>query len=253
MQIHCLIVLKKSGIPIYQKNYSDSLKDMDFNLFSSFLTAILQFSTQLVKKTLNILEIGEYRFFIRKCTKNFTFVLITDVTASVVLIQNRIDTMCKKFFNVVDANECAESNECIENEELDRILNEIVDLSDDSKQIEIEGIEKLFIDEIKNGEIDAAGLISMDGHVYFSTLPTEDLHTALKELEIRTQAQMHEHNDLPKLIFQSGDELFCSQIIESTRIGKPIYLILMFDSKKTTLGMADYALEDLVKKISELL
>lgn len=250
MQIHSVVVLKKSGLPVYYKNFSDQLEKVDFTLFSSFLSAILQFSQSVVKRDLNILEIGTLRFFIRKCQHEFKFVVITDRKASALLIEDRIKMMCRSFFNVVDVEQCVDMDQCVEDNSVDETFQKIVQMKAGQDESFIIPVKKLFEKEITQGEISSGALLTTQGSILYSSLPNDVLHTALKELEIRMKAQIYDDENMPKLIYQLGKKMIFAQMIKGDQTGSLFFVILYFDGG-TTLGMADFALEDIIKGLCE--
>lgn len=53
---------------------------------------------------------------------------------------------------------------------------------------------------------------------------------------------------MPKLIWQLQDKMIFIQTILSRKLGIPLYVILLFDAR-TSLGMADFSLEEFVKSV----
>jgi hypothetical protein len=139
----------------------------------------------------------------------------------------------------------------VENSDLNQEIKKIVNLQDDFSESLIKPIKNLFDQEIFAGEIAAAAILSLKGKIYYSSLPIIDLHTALKELEIRVQAQSQELLINPKLIWQTKKKLIFTKAIKMPHFHKLVYIILLFDSK-VNLGMADYCLEDICNKLNEI-
>lgn len=259
MRFHGLYVLKKGGVPIYYKTFSDDLKS-DFTLLSSFFTAILDFSKAVVKKDLQVLEIGDMRFFFdRDEEMGLTFVLVTGVSASLMLMKDRLVLIKSNFFSFFDPSACTETDAILECEDLDNRLDAVCSLKDDYASTCIEPVRAIFEEEIARGEVFAAAMYSMSGSIYFSTLPAEYMHTAMKELEIRAKSETQidgtspqGKNTMPKVIWQSGNELLFSQAVYMRIFSAPVYVTLLFNASETNLGMADFALEEIVKKLGEL-
>ncbi|MHA1732295.1 MAG: hypothetical protein ACTSU5_10140 [Promethearchaeota archaeon] len=241
---------------MYTRNFSHVLEDTDQNLLSSFMTAILDFCRNVVEKHLNILEIGDLRFFFRDLDGRFTVVLITDATASVILVNERFklirNALLESFGNDGASNVTEASGAVLDLPELDAKVDEIVRLTDGDSVEAIQEVREVFENEIVSGEISAGALISMDGEIYYTSLPDDDLHFALRELEIRAQAQTRDLETMPKSIWQAGERMIFSQVILSSKFAKPLYVILLFE-RGATLGIADYALEVVVKKLLPLL
>ncbi len=253
MLFHSLYILKLGGVPIYHRNFSHVLESTDKNLLSSFLTAILDFSQGVVKKRLNIMEIGDLRFFFYNIENKFIAVFITNITASLLLVKERFKLVKEALFEHIQMDELINfSGQVLEIDGLDKAIDKIVSMAEDDVPEGMEDVKDVFEREIMAGEISAGSLISIEGDIFYSSLPMEDLHFALKELEIRAQAQTEELKILPKSIWQSGNKMIFSQVVQSQKIQKMMYVILLFETG-TSLGMADYALEDVVKKLHEIL
>ena len=258
MKICSLFIVRPFGIPIYWRNFTEDLKNMDFSLASSFLTAMLDFSKEVIKKELNVLEMGDLRFFFQnykeKGFPELIVILITDITTSVLLIRERMNLICQGFFSNIDPDECQNQNGAIiENKNLDTLMDSLINLGDDYSTVKIDILKQIFENEISNGDISAGAIISLKGQIYYSSLPSEDLHTALKEIEIRSQSQTNTDADLmPKTIFQSGNKMIFSQVVVLKALQKdPVNIVLLF-AAGITLGMADFGLEDIIKKLSSL-
>ena len=139
----------------------------------------------------------------------------------------------------------------IENSKLNQEIRKIINLQDDYSESLIKPIIHLFEQEIFAGEIAAAAILSLKGRIYYSSLPIIDLHTALRELEIRVQAQSQELLINPKLIWQTKKKLIFTQAVKMPHFHDSVYIILLFDSK-VNLGMADYCLEDICSKLKKI-
>lgn len=249
MKTHSIIVFKSSRIPIYYKHITSELQSIDYNLFSSFLTAILQFSSQIVKQDLNIIEIGKYKFFIKKVDFDFTFVLISDFNVSSLLIQNQLKKFSDRFFQIISKEECRNLNYCIENSIIDAELIHFSTTLSNDNMVSIQAINQIIQNYADKEDLVGAALVSSQGQVFFSSLRDEDLQLCLKDLELRSMTQTIVIDDNQKIIYQFGTKLFISQIFYSKRILNVVSLSLLFDSAKTPLGMADMILEDIMKSL----
>ncbi len=181
-------------------------------------------------------------------------ILITDITTSVLLIRERMNLICKGFFSNVDPDECENQNGAIiENKNLDTLMDSLINLSDDYSPVKVDILKQIFEDEISNGDISAGAIISLQGQIYYSSLPNDDLHTALKEIEIRSQTETHTDEDkMPKTIFQSGDKMIFTQLVVLEALQKdPVNIVLSFGTE-ITLGMADFGLENIIEKLSSI-
>ncbi|MHA1684479.1 MAG: hypothetical protein ACTSUE_26310 [Promethearchaeota archaeon] len=255
MKIHSLFVLRRGGVPIYSRHFTEKLETSDTTLLSSFFTAILDFSKAVVKEDLHVLDIGDLRFFFqRDMDCDLIFILITTNTVSLLLIKERLKLLLKTFFTIIDKEKCSDMEFIIEDDNLGKKFDSIASLSDDYTEFEIGPIRELFELEQREGEIVAAALLSIKGEIYFSNMPNEYLHQTLKEMEIRTQASstsLGKNN--PKLIYQAGDVMIFSQVTYSKKFQNQVIINLLFDTNITSIGMADFELENVVKKVMEYL
>ncbi len=253
MIIHSLYIIRRSGVPVYQRDYSSALKNVDPNLLSSFFTAIISFSQAVILKDIDVLDVGDLRFFFEN-SKDLTYILVTDTSYSVLLVRERLKLIGKAFFLYCGA-QFKTSDQCIENKDLDKDIDAIINLKDDYSSNVIQPIQKLFELQINKGEILAGAILSMTGTIFYSTLPAEYLHTSLKELEIRIKADAasrFKKRDMPKMILQLGNRLIFSQSIMSEKLQLPVLVVLLFDAT-TNLGMADFTLESLLKELDKML
>ncbi|MBD3188690.1 hypothetical protein GF325_17820 [Candidatus Bathyarchaeota archaeon] len=250
MRIHALYVLKKGGIPVYNQHFTQELEKTDTTLVSSFFTAILDFSRLVIEEELNVLEIGNLRFFFKQDNEcGLTFILITSNMASILLVKERLKLLLKAFFSFIDKNQCSNVEFIIENPELDKKVASVASFSDDYTEIEISALRDIMEKERDEGEIVAGALLSMQGEILFSNMPNEFLHQTLREVEIRAQATSQARKVRnPKLIYQAGTVMIVSQVVYSNRYKGPVIINLLFDANITSIGMADFELENVVKK-----
>lgn len=247
MENYCLYIVQQSGVPIYYHNFSEKFNDTEYPLITSFFGAIMQFSQQVIHEKLSIMEMGQYRIFFRH-QQDLIFIIISENTSSMLLIHERLDRIILTLYNNQDVEKYLDSAKMIEDPELDQKFETIMNLDDDFSDNSIDSIKTLFECEIFSGEIEAGALLSMRGKIYYSSLPIDDLHTTLKEIEIRTQIDTREVLTNPKFIWQTQEKLIFSQAIQIPKIAGPVYVVLLFDAR-TNLGMADWALEDICQKL----
>lgn len=257
MKIHNLFVLKKTGVPVYQRRFTDKLENVDFNLLSSFFSAILDFSSAVVRKDVDVLDMGELRFFFKR-HEDLIYILIADVTASSLLARDRLKLVRKAFTSRFSKEELACSDCVVEDVAIDHEVDTIVTLRDTAVELDdlfkqqAHKLEGVFEAEIHEGEIRAGALLSLQGDIFYSSLPADVLHTALKELEVRIKTETStEGVELPKFIWQTESRMIFSQCIYSERFRTPFFVVLLFDAT-TSLGMADFALETIVAKLVQL-
>ena len=254
MKIHALIVLKKGGVLIYYQEFtSDSIK-LDPVLMSSFLTAMIDFSSLVVKEDLNVIDFGRLRLFFKKSeNENVTFILMTDTSASVLLIQDRLKLVIRQFLEMTNDELCQEITCMIENDELKERINSIINLGDSYSESNLAPVIDVFTELMSKSDISGGALFSIKGEIFYSNLSEEFLHLAIREVEIRSQVDIAGLNaPLPKFIWQSGDYFIFSQFIRAPS-GDFLVATLLFDANRTNLGIADFELESIVKRINDLI
>nr|MDO8110726.1 hypothetical protein [Candidatus Sigynarchaeota archaeon] len=254
MKIHALFVLKKGGVLIYYQEFTAGLLKIDPMLMSSFLTAMIDFSKSMVKEELNVIDFGKLRLFFSNSVKeDVMFILLTDISASVLLIQDRLNLVKKQFFDTVGTEVNQEISYKIVNNALSTRLNQIINLHDAYSESSLAPIIKIFTEQMTKSEFSGGALFSMKGEILYSNLPIDFLHLAIREVEIRSQVDIARvKSKLPKFMWQSGDALVCSQVIRSRR-GEFFVVNLLFDGSRTNPGIADFELESIVKKINDVI
>ncbi len=251
MKIHCFFMLNVDGLPIYDRIYSNVLKNDKITLATSFLAAIMHFSSEMTQKKIRILKMGDLRFYFKHHT-NKIFVMITSTDSISMVVYERIDKLIQIYENFLDDfDRIEQTGEILENLKINQMVDDIVDFTGNFDKIQITKIKKIFEEEISNGELLASALISIRGDVFYTSLPIEDLTTAMREIEIRTISDRRNIISNPKFTWQGGDKLIYSQIITINQFKSPVYIVLSFDSR-TTLGMADFTLEDVINKICSI-
>jgi hypothetical protein len=253
MIIHSLYIIRQSGVPVYQRDYSIAMKNVDPNLLSSFFTAIISFSRAVILKEIDVLDVGDLRFFFEN-SKELTFILVTDTSYSVLLVRERLKLIGKAFFERFGST-FKNSDQVVEDKNFDQAIDAIIHLKDDYSPNIMQPVQQFFADEILKGNFIAGALLSMTGTIYYSSLPAEYLHTSLKEIEIRIKTDAttrFKKRDMPKLILQLGNRLIFSQSIFSEKLKAPVLVVLLFDAT-TNLGMADFTLETLLKELEKML
>ncbi|WP_457557267.1 hypothetical protein [Candidatus Harpocratesius sp.] len=250
MKNYCLYIVQISGVPIYYQNFSEEFRDSEYPLVTSFFGAIMQFSQQVIKEQLNIIEIGKYRVFFRY-QQDLIFIIITQNTSSILLINERLDRIVLTLYNCINVEKVIESKQMVENPKLSEKFYKIMHLQDDYSDLKTEVIKNLIEEEISSGDIEAGALLSLKGEIYYSSLPLEELHIALREIEIRTKVGTDNNIKGEKFIRQNEKNAIFSRIIYIPAFSSPVYIVLLFDNR-VNLGMADFLLEEICQKLEKI-
>ncbi|TKJ23848.1 MAG: hypothetical protein CEE43_01415 [Promethearchaeota archaeon Loki_b32] len=100
---------------------------------------------------------------------------------------------------------------------------------------------------VDDKEILGSGMFTVDGHVLYSSLPSNTLFSIIKEFEVRSEKKL---SSLKKMYLElENDQKICSNYIE---IQEMRFALVLFFSQTVKLGMGNLYLNDLVKKIRKL-
>lgn len=100
---------------------------------------------------------------------------------------------------------------------------------------------------VDDKEILGSGMFTVDGHVLYSSLPSNTLFSIIKEFEVRSEKKL---SSLKKMYLElQNDQKICSNYIE---IQEKRFALVLFFSQSVKLGMGNLYLNDLVKKIRKL-
>ncbi|MFX1480544.1 MAG: hypothetical protein ACFFCI_20840 [Promethearchaeota archaeon] len=97
---------------------------------------------------------------------------------------------------------------------------------------------------VDDKEVLGSGMFTINGHVLYSSLPSNTLFSMIKEFEVRTEKKL---SNLKKMFLQlENDQKLCSNYVE---IQGMRFALVLFFSRFVKLGMANLYLIDLIKKI----
>ncbi|MFX1391210.1 MAG: hypothetical protein ACFE9Z_14180 [Promethearchaeota archaeon] len=109
---------------------------------------------------------------------------------------------------------------------------------------EIIALLRSFVDD---KEILGSGMFTVDGHILYSSLPSNTLFSIIKEFEVRTERRL---SNLKKMYLElENNQKICANYIE---INDMRFALVLFFSRLVKLGMGNLYLNDLVKKIRKL-
>ena len=250
MTIHSLFVLNKAGVCLYTQNFSKDF-DLNVNLLTPFFSAIITFSETLVNRELEELEMSGLRFIFR-IKKGFVFVLLTDISDSVLFITSRLLKSVDVFSRYYDQwEDVFKDSKQIENDNLDKEIDSLIRGEEDltkNSNFYLKTVD-FFNNLVFQNEILGGALISTEGSLIYTSLPSDLLIGSIKELEIRFMTgAMH----LPELYYSlENDQKIFSTIIEhKEEIG--YYMVLYFD-KTVPLGLAQMNMTKVSKQMKKLL
>jgi len=247
LNFHQLLIFNKSGICIYKLNISDSFPIQEEQLISSYFTALMSFTKELVGNRIKALEMGGNLKLVVFDRKNLYYVLLCDSIENISLIKELISCIHKEFLHYVSKNEIRTDLEYISDSILDLTLKDVFDrvlgkIFDTDKE---ESILNYLKDLRLNDDINGVIFLTDLGHVIYSSLKNPKLRKFLKEVEFRVKIC---NNSIIKLFYTSKD----NELIYSEYIKDKYLIILIFDSK-IKFGIAEYYLQKVLRKISLLL
>jgi hypothetical protein len=256
MKIYSLFILQEGGVCLYNRSFSDEFKDLQTDLITPFISAILSFSESVIDKKLEVLELSDLRFVLRK-EKDFIFVILSDSSENLLFINSRLEKVIKLFFeyyNQLAKNGVYEKGcEIIEDVEFNSQIDTLIYGQDEVNQMKKhESYKKIinyFTDLDSEKEIIGCALLTSKGAIIYSSLTDDVFLRSMRELEIRYMSGIF---DLPELFYTLGNgQKVCERVLPYQNFIN-LLLILQFN-KETTLGMMDFTAESIIEKIKKLL
>jgi len=252
MKIHSLFILKKTGVCIYSRNFTDDFENLEVNLITPFFSAIFSFSENVIsRKTPEILEMRELRF-VFKTHQDIIFSLLSDSTASLLFVSTRLERIADVFLEEYPDTTKIKDYQEIENLKLDKIVDSIIRGEDEiyMSQTFYKKVIDVFEELLYENELLGAALLTTKGNTIYTSLPHEILVNSLKELEIR---YMIGALDLPEMYYglKNGQKVF-SKVIDIPWKLDPLLVVVLYDAT-VPLGMCDMNLQKLANKITNII
>jgi len=247
MNIHSLFVLKKNGVCVYSRNFTEEFENIDVNLITPFFSAIFSFSENLISRNLEELEMSDLRFTF-KVDEEYIFTILADASVSLLFVSSCLNTIAEIFYEEIKHIAYEDLFRELENPELDHKIDDVITAKEELGQEVYQKIIDMFENLIFENEILGAALLSTKGSIVYSSLPHSILLSSLKELEIRF---MTGALNLPELFYslETGQKVFSKLIMDQDKnIG--FLMVLLFD-KNVSLGMADVLLHKIGNRITK--
>jgi len=247
LNFHQLLIFNKSGICIYKLNISDSFPIQEEQLISSYFTALMSFTKELVGNKIKALEMGGNVKFVVFERGNLYYILLCDSVENKSLIKELISCIHQEFIRYVAKNQIKTDLEYISDSILDYTLKDVFDgfLGKDFDLDKEESIFNYLKDLKLNDDINGVIYLTDLGQVIYSSLKGTKLRKFLKEVEFRVKIC---NNSILKLFYTSKD----NELIFSEYMQDKYFIILIFDSK-IKFGIAEFYLNKIVRNISLLL
>ncbi len=250
MKTHTLLILKKSGICIYSRNFTKKFKNLNVNLVSSFISAISTFSEEVTQRKLEILEMMDIRF-VFKIQDDFIYVLLADLNISPQFLVYSLNRISKAFLRFYKKYNNSIDYRAIKNKRLDigfdLLIRGLIDYRHNF-YIKTTSLMKKLVNE---NEILGAAVISIKGNVIYSSLPGKILVNILNEIEIRSKGK---ELDISGIIYtlKSGQKILSREVSHKSILRKSYIIILLYESS-TSLGIAEISSNKIVESIKSFL
>ena len=252
MKIHSLFILKKTGVCIYNRNFTNDFENIEVNLITPFFSAIFSFSENVIsKKTPEILEMSELRF-VFTVRDDFIFSILSDSSASIIFVSSRLSRIADEFFELFPDTTKVKDYQQIEEPRFDELVDSIITGEEEIYMSKV--FYKKVIDVFKalmyENEIIGAALLSTKGNVIYTSLPNEILVNSLKELEIRFMVGAV---TLPEIYsrLENGQKMV-SKIIDIPWKLDPLLIVVLYD-RTVPLGMAEVNLNRIAEKVINII
>lgn len=239
--IHNLFVFNKSGICFYGRNFTDHIK-VEKNLISPFITALMTFAKEMLKKKFKILEMEDIKIVIFE-KNSIYYGVLCDSFENLTVLEEIVKRIHQRIMSYLIKKNVNINAEVIYDHELNRLIEEVINsaLSDElGSQKEIEIINHL--QEITStDDIEGVILLTDRGKVIYSSFNRLELKKFLKELDFRVKIY---NNSILKLFYTFKDKKF----IFSEYVLDTYFIILVFNSN-VKFGLAEHYLTKSVDKI----
>ncbi|MBD3211328.1 MAG: hypothetical protein GF311_01880 [Candidatus Lokiarchaeota archaeon] len=245
IKIHYFFIFNNAGMCLYARNYTNQYEMKD-NLITAFCSALISFSLEMVGKQVKIIEMDQLKIIIIQ-RDDFFYGFLCDVHVNLLLLEdyvNKIDIRVRKFIKEKKINTNIQN---VHHNTINKFIDNLVynkDSFKENKSIEY-SIIRYLNDFIHNNELEGLVLLNNRGKIVYSSLNSINLQNLLRELDFRIQIC---NNSILKLFYSSKNELIYSEYINDQ-----YFIVLIFDIKKTTLGMAEYHLKKVIKNINSIL
>ncbi|MFX0027578.1 MAG: hypothetical protein ACFE8B_00085 [Candidatus Hermodarchaeota archaeon] len=252
MKIHSLFILKKTGVCIYNRNFTNDFENIEVNLITPFFSAIFSFSENIIsKKTPEILEMSELRF-VFAVREDFIFSILCDSSASIIFVSSRLSRIADEFFELFPDTTEVKDYQQIEEPQFDELVDTIITGEEEiymSKTF-YKKVINVFKELMYENEIVGAALLSTKGNIIYTSLPNEILVNSLKELEIRFMVGAIV---LPETYsrLENGQKIV-SKIIDIPWKLDPLLIVVLYESS-VPFGMAEVNLDRIANKIINII
>ncbi|MFW9969979.1 MAG: hypothetical protein ACFFDF_07240 [Candidatus Odinarchaeota archaeon] len=243
--IHNIFIFNNSGICFYGKNFTDYFQ-VEKNLVSPFITALMSFSKEMIGKKFKTIEMGDVKFVIfEKGAINYN--ILCDTIENEVFLEEAINKINQRLIVYMRKKKIDINKQNV----YDGVFNEIIEesieeaFSNDFNLKTEEQIIEYVKDLVLMDEIDGVILLTDRGKVVHSSYNKIYLKNFLKEVEFRVKIH---NNSILKLFYTFKDKKF----IFSEYVQNKYFIILVFKSH-VKFGVAEHYLARIVESLKSLL
>jgi hypothetical protein len=123
--IHNLFIFNRSGICFYGRNFTDYFQ-MEKNLVSPFITALMSFSKEMIGKKFKTIEMGDVKFVIfQKGAINYN--ILCDTIENEMFLEEVISKINKKLITFMRKNKINIDKQIVYDGEFNEVIEEIID------------------------------------------------------------------------------------------------------------------------------
>ena len=233
--IHNLFIFNRAGICLYERKFTRIYEIKEKQLISSFFSALMSFSKQILGKDIKIIEMGEIKLVVIENNQLY-YGILCDSIENLTVLEDIIQKINAQFIEYVNENKVNLNLEYVYDDVLDanidKIITEVFN-NEFSLSKEKEIIE--FLDNMASSdEIKGIILLTNKGKLIYSTINKVKLRNFLTEVDFRVKIT---NNSILKLFYTSKNkELIFSDYIDD------LYFIILVFSIDTKFGVAEYLL-----------
>ncbi|MGV9205279.1 MAG: hypothetical protein ACOC44_14810 [Promethearchaeia archaeon] len=244
-RIHAFFIFTRAGTCTYWKNFTEKYQIKE-NLISSFFSALMSFSTEVMGKKIKTIEMGDVKFVIINI-KSYFYGFLCHPIENMIFLETLTDRLHKKFTYYIATHNINTDYEQIEEARFAPVIAELFDhrLSTYAEVQKETEIYAYLNDLLKNDEIEGIILLTDRGKIVFNSFNRIKLKALLKEVEFRVKIC---NNSILKMFYTSKE----GELIFSEYVGDSYFIILVFDLT-VKYGIAEFHLRKTVNSINQLL
>ena len=247
VKIHNLFIFNRAGICIYGLNFSQIYTIEQEQLISSYFTALMSFTKELIGDKIKTVEMGGGIKLVVFEKGNLFYCVLSASFENLNLLEEIVAKIHAIFLKYIKKNDVKTDIEYVYDENLNFLVEDVI-RGILSKEFDVKK-EETIIDYFKElqqiDEIQGCILLTDRGNVIYSSLMDIELKKFLKQVDFRVKIC---NNSILKLFYTSRDnELILSEYIND------LYFIILIFHAKTKFGVAEFYLQKIVSKICTIL